>query len=181
MILCAAQHIPAAYQRYADLTMGCGIPIQMRKSEYWARARIDGFAVPFAPRLRVMKLQAVPIMAVADASLTTGSWLSPESPELSAVRQKRQASLERIVNLCSKGLPKQQALVLMRAVTVSDAVWIMRTVGIPQDAAEQMDHDVITALRAIFDLSGVSAEHIETIWWPLREGGLGFQSTAAVS
>ena len=163
VILCAAQHLPAAYQRYADLMAACGIPIQVRKSEYWARSRIDTFTVPFVPRLRVMKLQAVPLMVVADTPLATGSWLQSASPELSTLVQRRQASLDRITALCSKGLPKQQAVALMRAITVSDAVWIMRTSGIPKDIAAQMDRALIAAVCAVVDLRCVSPEHIETI------------------
>ena len=68
VILCAAPHLQAAYQRYVELMAARGIPNQARKSEYWARTRLDSFPVPFAPRPRVKKLQVTPRTAIPDAT-----------------------------------------------------------------------------------------------------------------
>lgn len=181
VILCSSAQLPGAYLRYKELMGRCGIPIQETKSEYWARARIDGLAVPFTSRPRVMKQQALPIAAVPDSPLAAGSWLNEGSPEVDDLRQKRRAAIGKIVALGKKGLPKQQALALIRAITVSDAVWIMRSSGIPESVAAQMDRDIVTSLGEIIDLTGISPEHLDTIWWPLREGGLGFQSITHVA
>ena len=48
-----------------------------------------------------------------------------------------------------------------------------RAVVAAEGRMEQMDQDVDTALRAVVNLTGVPPKHIETMWWPLREGSAG--------
>eukprot|EP00969_Alexandrium_andersonii_P334053 14761911-Alexandrium_andersonii.AAC.1 len=74
VVLCAAERLAAAYERYAELMRERGIPVQVRKSEYWARSPIHAFPVPFAQRPRVMKQQVVSPTAVPDSPLAAGSW-----------------------------------------------------------------------------------------------------------
>ena len=181
VVLVPVEQIEGAYRRYRDLMKEIGIPIQVKKSEVWLPAgavKPEGLAIPLVDRPRVMKQQVISVTVVPDTPLDSGALVLDNAPEIMSVLQKRREMLSKLVHLVRAGLPVQQCFAILKAMTASDVTWVMRTVGIRDAVAAQLDGMVKQCLCEVGQLEQADPKQLERMWHSMKRGGLGLTSAS---
>ena len=143
---------------------------------------LDGQSVTVVPRPRVLKhggLTELPV--VVDNGAADGSQLATDAPECEALIERRVAFLRRVDVLRAAGLPVQLCLLLVRAKTASDFVFVARACGIPAACAKRLDTTVLQAVERLLGPDDWNDIARRRVFHPWNDGGMGFTSVELVA
>ena len=75
-------------------------------------------------------------------NLASSAVHDPHAEEMKKLIDHRRDIIDKITRLCDAGLPTHVGASLLRVASAADVTWVMRTAGVHQAVAAQLDHDL---------------------------------------